>query len=877
MGMNKEQRDACANNDLCSQLLKCRKKNLGQGDGQGYGEGYRCGPQRMACANNAGCRAMVMKAMTTTTTTASSGAGWSALKAAALLGGRRLAGHGDHGDHEKDHDDHEKDHGSGYGIMDGGYYHGSGSGYPMVMDGDHHAYGSGSGYHHYDYHHAYGSGYHHAAYASAYESGYHGSGYGSGYYGSGYGSGYYGSGYGKQHYKKNDEYGFEKRMSKEEKQACKDNDVCKKYLKCREGGEEKMEKMESKGSSSSNKASSGLRIKGARPSIELGTNGDVKLTRTGENQLRIDANVMLKNLMVDGITVDGVPLKNYVARIIAEELAKADGAPPATPEATVSLMFPGDFATVVGDKKELFLNECTADLSDNGALDVKCSRVRPGSIIVDVSGSGDAVDSAVAQATSNGLDLASFESLGPAEVLDDAAPATTEAATTTEAMRPDAAICDFKADAVIEAGTFYTSDGKDASCKSVFKQMGDLVFDTGIVGQSGKVLFEEHCCRVAMPNANQCAEYKANAMLEAGGFYTQDGKAASCKSVFKEMGDLVFDDFIVGQAGKALFAEKCCKAAAPPATTEAETTTEAMVPDAAICDFMADAVVEAGGFYTSDGKDASCKSVFKQMGDLVFDTGIVGQGGKDLFEEKCCRVATPNTDQCAEYKADEMLEAGGFYTQDGKAASCKSVFKEMGDLVFEEFIVGQAGKALFAEKCCKAAAPPTTAEAPAATTTEAGDPCQAEITECMNDPDCSSLMPATTTTKGISAGGAWAALQAAALFGGRRLEGMTDDQMSACETMDICSQLMMCKENEMYSGMFNTTMDMDTTTEAEAPTTTEAEAPTTSEAEAPTTSENVIFSGLFNTTMDMDTTTEAEAPTTTEAEEKAGIPNGPPK
>merc|ERR1712224_129513 len=115
----------------------------------------------------------------------------------------------------------------------------------------------------------------------------------------------------------------------------------------------------------------------------------------------------------------------------------------------------------------------------------------------------------------------------------------------------------------------------------------------------------------------------------------------------------------------------------------------------------------------------------------------------------------------------------------------------------------------------------------------------------MNDPDCSALTPATTTTKGISAGGAWAALQAASLFGGRRLEGMTDDQMDACATMDICSQLMMCK-NEMFSGLYNTTMDMDTTTEAEAPTTTEAEAPTTTEAEAPTTSENVIFSGLFN-------------------------------
>merc|ERR1719460_2095685 len=69
------------------------------------------------------------------------------------------------------------------------------------------------------------------------------------------------------------------------------------------------------------KVSSGLRIKGARPSIELGTNGDVKLTRSGDNQLQIDANVMMKNLMVDGITVDGVPLKNYVAKIIAEEMA----------------------------------------------------------------------------------------------------------------------------------------------------------------------------------------------------------------------------------------------------------------------------------------------------------------------------------------------------------------------------------------------------------------------------------------------------------------------------------------------------------------------------------------------------------------------------
>jgi hypothetical protein len=58
---------------------------------------------------------------------------------------------------------------------------------------------------------------------------------------------------------------------------------------------------------------------------------------------------------------------------------------PVTP-VTNTVVFEGDFEDVVGTNKNKFLEECTILLSENGALDVECIDVRPGSIIVVVSG-----------------------------------------------------------------------------------------------------------------------------------------------------------------------------------------------------------------------------------------------------------------------------------------------------------------------------------------------------------------------------------------------------------------------------------------------------------------------------------------------------------
>merc|ERR1711970_166271 len=42
-----------------------------------------------------------------------------------------------------------------------------------------------------------------------------------------------------------------------------------------------------------------------------------------------------------------------------------------------TLVFPGDFNKIVGNNKASFLMECTASVSNNGALDVECVDVRP--------------------------------------------------------------------------------------------------------------------------------------------------------------------------------------------------------------------------------------------------------------------------------------------------------------------------------------------------------------------------------------------------------------------------------------------------------------------------------------------------------------------
>merc|ERR1712176_930565 len=107
-------------------------------------------------------------------------------------------------------------------------------------------------------------------------------------------------------------------------------------------------------------------------------------------------------------------------------------------------------------------------------------------------------------------------------------------------------------------------------------------------------------------------------MLEEYGFYSgPDGNASSCKDTFKQMGDLVFSEYY-RQASKDIFWEKCCKAAAAPATTTEAAPTER--PDPSVCaEYRADAMLEAGGFYSGpSGEASSCKDIFKQMGDLVF-------------------------------------------------------------------------------------------------------------------------------------------------------------------------------------------------------------------------------------------------------------------
>ena len=74
-------------------------------------------------------------------------------------------------------------------------------------------------------------------------------------------------------------------------------------------------------------------------------------------------------------------------------------------------MLDGDYELIVERFKDLFLRQCTQALSLNGARDVKCVGTREGSIIVDIRGSTQAVDAAVADITANGLDLPDFEML----------------------------------------------------------------------------------------------------------------------------------------------------------------------------------------------------------------------------------------------------------------------------------------------------------------------------------------------------------------------------------------------------------------------------------------------------------------------------------
>eukprot|EP00930_Biecheleria_cincta_P099756 TRINITY_DN9136_c1_g1_i1.p1 TRINITY_DN9136_c1_g1~~TRINITY_DN9136_c1_g1_i1.p1 ORF type:complete len:417 (-),score=69.20 TRINITY_DN9136_c1_g1_i1:94-1344(-) len=74
--------------------------------------------------------------------------------------------------------------------------------------------------------------------------------------------------------------------------------------------------------------------------------------------------------------------------------------------ATRSLVFAGDYATVVGSEKTRFLEECSASLA--GAT---CIDVRAGSIIVTVQGLPSELVIVTSQLQASGLDLPSFASL----------------------------------------------------------------------------------------------------------------------------------------------------------------------------------------------------------------------------------------------------------------------------------------------------------------------------------------------------------------------------------------------------------------------------------------------------------------------------------
>lgn len=91
------------------------------------------------------------------------------------------------------------------------------------------------------------------------------------------------------------------------------------------------------------------------------------------------------------------------------DAACADTAPPEI-KVKISVVFDGKFEDIVGAAKTTFLDECSKSLSSNDR-EVACVDVRPGSVIVDVRGSTDALDAAGAELEAKGLTLPSFKSL----------------------------------------------------------------------------------------------------------------------------------------------------------------------------------------------------------------------------------------------------------------------------------------------------------------------------------------------------------------------------------------------------------------------------------------------------------------------------------
>lgn len=104
--------------------------------------------------------------------------------------------------------------------------------------------------------------------------------------------------------------------------------------------------------------------------------------------------------------------------------------PEAPAKVTRAIVLDGDFEEIVGSNPTQFLQECTRKLSSDDR-DVECVDVRPGSIIVDIRGSTEALDAAVLEVETVGLDLPNFSKL---ELVETTSKATTKASGKVEIL-----------------------------------------------------------------------------------------------------------------------------------------------------------------------------------------------------------------------------------------------------------------------------------------------------------------------------------------------------------------------------------------------------------------------------------------------------------
>ena len=132
-------------------------------------------------------------------------------------------------------------------------------------------------------------------------------------------------------------------------------------------------------------------------------------------------------------------------------------APPAVtsplPKPKAEVVFPGDYNKVVGSKKAVFLQECTDWVSKKGTVDVECVDVRPGSIIVSMDGSDNAVAAAAQDVVAKGLKLKSFAPLTGADLNECASDKTNDCAA-------DAMCTNTKGSYTCACKKRFTGDGK---------------------------------------------------------------------------------------------------------------------------------------------------------------------------------------------------------------------------------------------------------------------------------------------------------------------------------------------------------------------------------------------------------------------------------